>query len=190
MIKVIAFDAFGTVFDLSSVDKEEIREYARHLRQEVWSPLNLPSSWATLPAHPDARVGLQKLRDCGFKVCTMSNGPVSLLNEMSRNSGIEWDMLIPIEERHVFKPDPRAYAAVAELFRVKPEQTLMVTANPRFGDIEGSAAIGMPSQVIRHGRPNDIIELYEWLNEEVLTSPLPEWPISFTPTYELRRNLL
>jgi hypothetical protein len=45
----------------------------------------------------------------------------------------------------------------------KPEETLMVTANPTFGDIEGAAAIGMPSQVIRHGYPNTVIELAEML---------------------------
>jgi hypothetical protein len=44
-----------------------------------------------------------------------------------------------------------------------PRETLMVTSNPTFGDIEGSAAIGMPSQVIRHGYPNTIIELAEML---------------------------
>jgi hypothetical protein len=41
---------------------------------------------------------------------------------------------------------------------------MMVTANPTFGDIEGSAAIGMQSQVIRHGYSNTIIELAEMMN--------------------------
>jgi FMN phosphatase YigB (HAD superfamily) len=63
----------------------------------------------------------------------------------------------------VYKPHQAAYHCLCAWVGRPPEEILMVTANPTFGDLEGAAAIGMPSQVIRHGYPNDVIELAEML---------------------------
>lgn len=36
VIKVIALDVFGTVFDLSVVPRSEIKAYAEHIRRPDW----------------------------------------------------------------------------------------------------------------------------------------------------------
>ncbi len=36
-IKALAFDVFGTVFDLNFVPREEIRAYVDHIKQPEWS---------------------------------------------------------------------------------------------------------------------------------------------------------
>ena len=65
--RVIAFDVFGTVFDLSSTPRGEVAAYAQHLRtcreRCCWLPLDLPASWRSLPAHPDAAEGIRRLRE-------------------------------------------------------------------------------------------------------------------------------
>ncbi len=163
MIKALAFDVFGTVFDLSGVDKEEIRDYGRQLKQPIWQPVLLPKSWEFLPAHPDSRTGIEQLRR-KFIVVTCSNGPIHLLTKLSRNNRIDWDFITPIELRRVYKPNPSAYALVCESLNLFPEEVMFVTANPTFGDMEGSKSLGMQPQLIRNpGCPQTIIELAEYL---------------------------
>lgn len=168
-IRVIAFDVFGTIFDLSNVDKQEIRDYIAHIKQPEWTPLHLPDSWARLPTHDDAYHGLQKLRG-SFSVVTCSNGPVPLLVKLSKNNGIEWDAVIPIHMNRVYKPNPKAYLTVCEVMWVQPSEVLMVTANEKFGDIEAAEALGMRAALIeRPGRT--IIDL---ANELLFDVPPPE----------------
>jgi 2-haloalkanoic acid dehalogenase type II len=164
MIRVIAFDVFGTVFDFSSVSRSEIAEYVSHVKSnEEYTPLKLPDHWGQLPAHADSAEGIRRLRE-KFVVVTMSNCPMALLIELSRRNKIDWDGIIPIECYGVYKPDPGAYLMILPLCGVKPSEVMMVTANPTFGDIEASASLGMTPQTIRtEGNPSTIIELAESL---------------------------
>jgi 2-haloalkanoic acid dehalogenase type II len=162
-MKVIAFDTFGTVFNLAGVDHEDVRAYAHHIRKPEWSPLRLPKAWETLPAHPDSAEGIARLRS-KFIVVTCSNGPLGLLAKLSKYNGVSWDAIIPLELNKVFKPNPRAYMTVCEVLGVKPAEVLMVTANRTFGDLEASRALGMQAQLIRDGDgPKNIMELAEQL---------------------------
>jgi 2-haloalkanoic acid dehalogenase type II len=163
MIKVIAFDVFGTVFDLSKVDKQEIRDYVGHIRESEWSPLKLPGHWEELPAHPDAKEGIDLLRR-EFIVVTMSNGPAALLAKLSKFNNISWDMIVPIELRKVYKPNPAAYMLICDMLDVDPHEVLMVTANKTFGDLEAAASLGMRSMLIRDESSDmkDIKDLAEY----------------------------
>lgn len=164
MAKVVAFDVFGTVFDLSGVPHEEVRAYAHHIRQPEWSPLKLPKSWETLPAHADSAEGVAQLRK-KFIVVTCSNGPLGLLTKLSKHNGIAWDAIIPLELNKVFKPNPRAYLTVCEVLDVEPKDVIVVTANKTFGDIEAAKKLSMGTALIRNdGCAKTIIELAEVLN--------------------------
>lgn len=160
MIKVIAFDVFGTVFNMKGVaDKRDIKAYLAHIQKPEWSPLILPSYWEMLPAHPDAAVGIERLR-MGYTVVTCSNGPLGMLSKVSKHNHISWDAIIPLELNKVFKPNPRAYMTVCEVLNVAASEVMMVTANKDFGDLEASAALGMTPMLIREeGKVKDIIEL-------------------------------
>jgi FMN phosphatase YigB (HAD superfamily) len=104
------------------------------------------------------------LQDVGFSCVTLSNGSSNLLRYVSRQNGILWDFIIDLVTHRVYKPHVDAYRTVEKQLGFAPSETLMVTANPTFGDIEGAAAIGMQSQVIRQpGMPQTIIELAEKL---------------------------
>lgn len=158
-MKCIAFDCFGTVFDMSGVPHEEIAAYVAHVRKQDFTPYAFPQSWFELKSHPDSAEGIKRLRDAGFKCVTLSNGCPRLLYVISQKNGIEWDAIINLPFYRVYKPHVDAYRTVEKSVGFKPSETLMVTANPTFGDLEGSAAIGMPSKVVRHGYPNTILEL-------------------------------
>ncbi len=153
-IKVIAFDLFGTVFDLSTASREEIAAYGRHIKQPEWKPLVLPESWARMPAHRNAALGLYQLRH-RYTVVTCSNAPAPLQIAMSKNAGISWDALVPLELLRTYKPAKAAYRLICDVTGCKPEEVLMVTANEHFGDLEAAQSLGMQSFLLRSGKPAD-----------------------------------
>lgn len=163
-IKCIAFDCFGTVFDMSNFSRKEIVDYVKHVNKNNFSPFNFPESWFELKSHPDSSEGIIKLQNLGYRCVAMSNGSFDLIQKISHKNKIEWDYIIDLVKHGVYKPKKEAYFAVEKQTGFKPEETLMVTANPDFGDIEGSESIGMKSQVIRQNNyPKTIIELVELL---------------------------
>lgn len=176
-IKVVAFDLFNTVFDMSKIDKEEIRKYVSQVKTDdeadlfiEWKPLQLPSHWKDIPAFPDSRAGIEKLKT-KFTVVTMSNAPLGLQGLMSRSNNISWHMTIPLELKRTYKPKPEAYKMIIDLLDAKPEQVLMVTANETFGDLEAARALGMKAVLIRSDTgPKDILDLYDYLE----AMPRPE----------------
>jgi len=169
-LKVILFDCFGTVFDMSGVNKEEISEYVRNSRGkhgEDWKPLDLPKAWETIPAHPDSVNGIARIRESGFYAVALSNGPAPLIAKMSSNAGIVWDLIIPLELVGSYKPHSDAYRAALKIFpQFQPHQFMMVTANPGFGDLEAAGSLGMAAVCIRnldHSIVKDIDHLSQWL---------------------------
>lgn len=160
-IKCIAFDCFGTVFNMDGVSRQEIADYVKHVNKNDFTPYEFPKSWWELKAHPDSKPGIDALKKhcfCG----TLSNGQADLLAHISKQAGIEWDFIIDLAKYKVYKPHIDAYKTVEKATGFTPQECLMVTANPTFGDVEGAAAIGMNSQVIRHGYPETIVELAEY----------------------------
>ena len=161
MIRCIAFDCFGTLFDMSSIPRELIADYVRHVRSDNFTPYTFPEAWWHLHPFNDVSDGILRLRyKGGIKCVALSNGSVELIEHLSLLKGyFRFDHICDLAAAKVYKPNIDAYRVVQKYTGFTPAETLMVTANPTFGDIEGSAAIGMPSQVIRHGYPDTVIEL-------------------------------
>lgn len=158
-IKVIAFDCFGTVFDLSQVDREEVRDYIQQVRRPKWSPLELPTSWESMPAHPDSAEGIERLRE-RFIVVTCSNAPLGLTAKMAKRAEIHFDAIIPLEIRQVYKPDPLAYLLICDVMGCQPEEVMMITGNEGSPDLVAPKQLGMQTMRIRgDGGPQTIIEL-------------------------------
>ena len=164
-IKCIAFDCFGTVFDMSGVSREEIKAYVDHVKKADFTPFDFPKSWWELKAHADARLGLEMLRASGYSCVTLSNGSSGLLSWVSKQADLPWSKIIDLASYKVYKPNIDAYRTVEHATGFLPAETLMVTANPTFGDVEGAKAIGMKCQVIRQpDEPATIVELAHLLN--------------------------
>jgi len=165
-IKVVAFDLFGTVYDLSAVDREEIRDYVRQVKSNTdWNPLNLPAKWANIPAFPDSKDGIEKLKT-KYTVVTMSNAPLGLQGQLNASNNISWHMTIPLELRAVYKPNLKAYTMILDLLGVAPREVVMVTANKTFGDLEAARSLGMHAVLIRvQEGPQTISELFDYLND-------------------------
>lgn len=160
IIKIIAFDLFGTVFNLSETPKEEIKDYISQVRQEEWSPLILPDSWENLKLHPDSYKGISRLYN-KYQIVTCSNAPYRLTEKLLINTGLnEFMDIIDISLNRVYKPHPNSYLSICQQCFCKPEDVLMVTGNYKSPDIEGANNVGMDSVLIRQeGCVADILEL-------------------------------
>jgi FMN phosphatase YigB (HAD superfamily) len=159
-IRCVLFDLFGTVLNMKDVERADVAAYNDHVRRKDFSPLTLPESWYNLKPHDDAGLGLHLLRKMGLYCATLSNAPIALQTALSEPHGLVWDNMVDLPLHRVYKPDLAAYPIGAKVCGFKPEECLMVTANPTFGDVEGAKACGMASQVIRHPyTPRDILSL-------------------------------
>lgn len=113
-------------FGLQSLSEAERQEFNR-----VWHRL---SPW------PDAVGGLHRLKS-RFVITTLSNGNVSLLANMAKNSGLPWDAVLSAELAGHYKPDPEVYLKAADLLSLPSGQVMMVAAHP--GDLRAAARTGM-----------------------------------------------
>lgn len=105
----------------------------------------------------------------------LSNGPAPLIAAMSRNAGIVWDLIIPLELVGSYKPHPDAYRAALKIFpQFQPHQFMMVTANPGFGDLEAAETLGMATKCIRN------VDTYECKDIDHLICWLPGANITLT----------
>ena len=151
MAKVaLAFDCFGTVFDMATFDRDLIRDYVNHVRTKPTELYVFPQPWWEIKAHADSAWGIKKLQKSGFKCFAASNGSVELIKTISERSAIYWDGITDFVTHGYYKPDVRAYAAITSQFNLVASDVCVVTANPDFGDVEGAQANGMMTEVIRH----------------------------------------
>ena len=157
--KFIAFDLVNTVYDISSVPEQELKNYVNQVRSPTWAPLSLPPSWEHIPLYEDSLEGLKRLQ-IKYKLVAMSNLPYTLIEKMARNSGIKWDHTIPIVFAQAYKPDLKTYRLIFDLCKCDPQEVMMVTANRTAGDLEAAQQLGMLPQLIREpGHPANIMEL-------------------------------
>ena len=84
--------------------------------------------WHRLKPWPDTVRGLKRLKK-KFPISTLSNGNVALLNNMAKNAGLPWDLILSAEIFHHYKPDPETYLGVAEIFDIQPAEVMLVAAH-------------------------------------------------------------
>jgi HAD superfamily hydrolase (TIGR01493 family) len=150
-VKCVAFDLFGTVFDLSDTPKHEIRAYIAHVRKPEWSPLVLPESWLDLKPFPDAVEGIRSILEAGYYTFSCSNAPYEFTETLMERCGLDpWFVgYTDIAVARCYKPDPRSYLELCDQYRFQPQECLMVTGNAGSPDIDGAKAVGMQSIMIR-----------------------------------------
>ena len=88
----------------------------------------IAARWHELDAWPDFAPALANLRQhyvcVSFTILTLS-----LVIDVSRRNGIDWNAVIPCEMLRVYKPLPEAYQRAAKLLRVQPGQILMAACH-------------------------------------------------------------
>ncbi len=127
----MVLDELVLEFGLSGLSEAELVEF------------NL--AWHRLSPWPDTLAGLNRLRN-EYVIASLSNGNVSLLVDIAKNAGIQWDTVLSAELSRHYKPDPEAYLKAPELLSLAPEQVLMVATHP--SDLRSAADSGLKTAYV------------------------------------------
>jgi 2-haloacid dehalogenase len=112
--------------------------------------VDLNLAWHRLDAWPDVAEGLARLRR-SFRLAPCSNGNISLMVDLARRNGFQWDAILGAEFARDYKPKPVVYLSAASAFDAEPEQTMMVAAHS--ADLAAAAAVGLRTAFI--ARPDE-----------------------------------
>ena len=114
-----------------------------HLNEPERHHLNLV--WHRLKPWPDSVAGLKKLKS-HFVIAPLSNGNFSLLTNMAKRANLPWDCILSAELFKAYKPDPKTYLGVVELFEVKPIEVMMVAAHA--SDLHAAKSCGLQTAFV------------------------------------------
>ena len=114
-----------------------------HLNEAERQHLN--RVWHRLAAWPDSVAGLTRLK-ARFTIAPLSNGNLGLLTHMAKRAGLPWDCVLSAEVFRAYKPDPRTYRGVAEVFDLAPEQVMLVATHQ--DDLDAARACGLATAYV------------------------------------------
>ena len=142
---------------------------------ESWGWKNAPSN-VTLANHydtkfgdhnvifPDSPILLKELKDRGYIVGVITNGPSYLQNHKMDTSGLRQycDIVVVSGDVGVHKPDPALFTYTADKLGLKTEECVYVGDHP-INDIQGALAAGMKAIRMNFG----------WFKDKELRSDVP-----------------
>jgi len=107
-------------------------------------------SWHRLNPWKDSLKGLKLLKQ-KFLISALSNGNLSMLVKLSKNSNLSWDSILSTEIFGTYKPDPKVYIGATNLLDIKPKNSLMVASHAY--DLDGANKAGMKTCYVH--RPDE-----------------------------------
>ncbi|KAJ5151015.1 uncharacterized protein N7482_010267 [Penicillium canariense] len=145
-----SYGVFTRTFDASkpfiSVDQHHHTALQDLLRQrgirdlfsddELWE---LTLAWHRLDPWPDSARGLGLLNS-RFTTSTLSNGNVSLLQDLKEHGSLPFAHLVSSENFGAYKPSPKVYLGAAKLLGLDPSQCVLVAAH--LNDLEAAKSCG------------------------------------------------
>jgi 2-haloacid dehalogenase len=102
----------------------------------------LQSAMEHLPAFPDVKSSLRKLRNANVRLATLTNSSPSTLDAQLRNSGLDryFEQTLSVQSVHRYKPSAETYRFAAQSLGIDPREILMVAAHP--WDLLGASRVG------------------------------------------------
>lgn len=147
MQKVLSGELGWTLIDdLHFMILEEVlKEFNVHgMTDEEKDHLN--KGWHRLAPWPDSSEAIERLNR-QFKTCTLSNGNLSLLENLSEYANLHWSKIFSAETFGTYKPDPKMYLGVASTFGVEPSNVLMVATHQ--DDLDAAKQVGLRTAYVR-----------------------------------------
>ena len=97
-------------------------------------------AWHQQVAWPDVTVASPKLKE-QYDVVVLANGTTRLQMDITKSSGLDFDMLFSSEVLGMTKPDPAIYRKAMDILKRKPEDCVMVAAHAY--DLRAAKGVGM-----------------------------------------------
>lgn len=158
----IAFDAFGTLFDLGEIEttfKSTVVPWTWHVTAaghfrplpEIVQAAGIdPERVKALPVYPDVEPALAALANTPLAV--LSNGTADGIEALVTNAGLtnRFDHLLAAEQARRYKPAPEVYALATAAFATTPGRVLLVSSNE--WDVAGAKQAGLKTAWVARGR--------------------------------------
>lgn len=84
--------------------------------------------WHRLDAWPDSIAGLWRLK-AHYTIAPLSNGNVSLLNNMAKHASLPWDLNLSTQWFEAYKPQPQTYLGAVGVLGLEPHEVMMCAAH-------------------------------------------------------------
>jgi 2-haloacid dehalogenase len=113
------------------------------------------SGMRSLPAHPDVRAGLSRLREAGFRMVTLTNNAAPVVEQQLKNAELTefFERSFSVDTVRRFKPAPEPYRLVAKELGVDANGFRMVAAHA--WDVVGAMQAGMAAALV--ARPGKVL---------------------------------
>ena len=112
--------------------------------------------WHRLAPWEDTCKGIQELNR-KFYTCTLSNGNLSLLEDMVDNGKMPFTHIYSAEMFKSYKPSPKVYLGAAEKMGLKPEECCMVAAH--LDDLKAAKSNGFSTVYVERPQEERHLEL-------------------------------
>jgi 2-haloacid dehalogenase len=125
---------------------------------------DLIKAWHAQPAWPEVKEAIHRIRqELGLEVFVHANGTTRLQLDLTRSSGLDFNMLFSSQLMGVYKPNPEAYKKGLELVQLAPEEVVLVAAHAY--DLRGAQNCGMRTIYV-YRWTDDVDEDQEALKKE------------------------
>jgi len=155
-----AVSATGRFVSFPEMARENIRVLLETYRNRLSEPFEIDSAidhivsaFSELPAHGDVEAAFRAVKDKGFKVCLLTNGPAEGTQKLTQQAGLQSlvDEIISVEDFQQWKPAPELYLSAARSMglstRDRIDDAVLIAAHA--WDINGAAAAGMRGVWVR-----------------------------------------
>ena len=127
----------------------------------------LLDAYLRLPAFPEVRGALAKLRRAGYRLVALTNGTLRSARTLLENAGVGayLEDVLSAEALATFKPDPAVYALLGKLTAGGAEPAWLVSGNPF--DVIGAKAAGLRAAWLRRD-PQRVFDPWEFSPDVVV----------------------
>ena len=147
----------GPYSDFGAIGAAALDMMATSRRVSVSSDdrMQILSGMRSLPAHPDVRTGLSRLRHAGFRLVTLTNSASPAAEHQLKSAGLTeyFERTFSVDAVQRFKPAPEPYRFVAHELGVDANVLRMVAAHA--WDVVGAMQAGWAAAFV--ARPGKVL---------------------------------
>ena len=147
----------GPYFDFGTIARAALQmtASARGVMLSNGQEDEILAGMSSLPPHPEVAPALQKLKDAGLRLVTLTNNSARVVEAQMKASGLApyFEHSFSVDEIRRFKPAPEAYQMVAGSLGVETKDLRLVAAHA--WDIVGAMQAGCAGAFI--SRPGKVL---------------------------------
>lgn len=147
----------GPYFDFGTLARAALQmtASARRVGLSTGQEDEILAGMSSLPPHPEVAPALQKLKDAGLRLVTLTNNSASVVEAQMKASGLApyFERCFSVDEIRRFKPAPEAYRMVSGSLGVETKDMRLVAAHA--WDIVGAMQAGCAAAFIE--RPGKVL---------------------------------